>query len=74
MKNLLVGNGLNIQFDHTNYTIFESINSASLEECVYYYFNDSECEEIRALLPKLESQHILKMKSVKAFWGEMYED
>lgn len=57
-----------------DFHIFESINSASLEECVYYYFNDSECDEIRALLPKLESDNILKMKSVKDFWREMYED
>ena len=57
-----------------DFHIFEVINSVDLDECVYYYLNDSDCDEIRCLLPKLESEHILKFKSLKEFWREIYEN
>ena len=56
-----------------DFHIFESINNADLSECIYYYFNDSDCDLIKELLPQLNSQRKLKFLPVKAFWEEHNE-
>ena len=56
-----------------DFHIFESINIADLDECVYYFFEENECDIIKNLLPILDKQKKLKFKSVKAFWEECYE-
>lgn len=57
-----------------DFHIFESINAATLEECTYYFFNDSECDIIKNLLPTLNDQGKITFKSVKTFWEGYYEE
>lgn len=56
-----------------DFHIFESINAANLKECVYYFFNENECDVIKNLLPTLDEQSRLKFKSVKTFWEDYSE-
>ena len=56
-----------------DFHIFETIDSASLESCTYYFFNKSECDMIKSLLPNLDVQGKLSFKSVKLFWEQFYE-
>ena len=51
-----------------DFHIFETINSAKLNSCVFYYFNESECEKIADLLPTLANDGVLHFRSAKAFW------
>ena len=53
--------------------IFESINTSNIEECVYFYFNKSNCDMIRELLPELNVQGKIQFLPVKEFWEECYE-
>ena len=39
-----------------DFHIFESINKSNIEECIYYYFNENDCEMIKKLLPELNAQ------------------
>lgn len=57
-----------------DFHIFESINLADLEECVYYFFDKSECNIIRNILPTLFEQGKLKFESVETFWENCYEN
>ena len=56
-----------------DFHIFESIDAADLEKCVYYFFNENECDIIKNLLPTLYEQRKLKFESVKAFWEDCRE-
>lgn len=56
-----------------DFHIFETIDLASLETCTYYFFNESECDMIKSLLPNLDVQGKLSFKSVKLFWEQFYE-
>ena len=53
--------------------IFESINTSNIEECVYFYFNKSNCDMIRELLPELNVQGKIQFLPVKEIWEECYE-
>lgn len=57
-----------------DFHIFESINLADLEECVYYFFDKSECKIIKNILPTLFEQGKLKFESVETFWENCYEN
>lgn len=57
-----------------DFHIFESINAADLESCTYYFFNRSECDVIKDLLPTLSGQGKLNFQSVKEFWERYYEE
>lgn len=57
-----------------DFHIFESINVADLEECVYYFFDKNECSIIKNLLPTLFEQGKLKFESVETFWENCYEN
>lgn len=57
-----------------DFHIFESINLADLKECVYYFFDISECNIIRNILPTLFEQGKLKFESVETFWENCYEN
>lgn len=56
-----------------DFHIFESINKSNIEECIYYYFNENDCEMIKKLLPELNAQGKVRFLSVKEFWEEHYE-
>lgn len=57
-----------------DFHIFESINLADLEKCIYYFFDKSECNIIRNILPNLFEQGKLKFESVETFWENCYEN
>lgn len=56
-----------------DFHIFESINNSIVDECIYYYFSDSDCGIIKSLLPNLDAQGKIRFMSVKTFWEECYE-
>lgn len=56
-----------------DFHIFESIDSSALEHCTYYFFNQTECDMIRKLLPTLDQQNKLEFNSVQSFWEKCYE-
>lgn len=56
-----------------DFHIFESVNDSDIDKCVYYYFDESECDKIKELLPELNVQGKLEFLSVKAFWENCYE-
>lgn len=53
---------------YNDYHLFEIINNAALEKCIFYYYNDSECERIKRLLPQLNTEKRLVFQSAKKFW------
>lgn len=56
-----------------DFHIFESVNDSDIDKCVYYYFDESECDKIKELLPELNVKGKLEFLSVKAFWENCYE-
>lgn len=56
-----------------DFHIFESINTAALSMCTYYFFNENECDVVKGLLPTLSDQGKIRFKSVKEFW-EKYDE
>ena len=56
-----------------DFHIFESVNDSDSDKCVYYYFDESECDKIKELLPELNVQGKIEFLSVKAFWENCYE-
>lgn len=56
-----------------DFHIFESVNDSDIDKCVYYYFDESECDKIKELLPELNIQGKIEFLSVKAFWENCYE-
>lgn len=60
-------------FPWNDFHIFESVNDSDIDKCVYYYFDESECDKIKELLPELNVQGKIEFLSVKAFWENCYE-
>lgn len=56
-----------------DFHIFESVNDSDIDKCVYYYFDESECDKIKELLPELNVQGKIEFLFVKAFWENCYE-
>ncbi|APC40831.1 hypothetical protein [Clostridium estertheticum] len=54
---------------YNDYHLFEIIDNAKINECIYYFFDSSECNIIEKLLLKLKAEKKLEFKSVKEFWG-----
>lgn len=53
---------------YNDYHLFEMIDNAKLSECIFFYYDYSECERIKILLPQKEVERKLVFKSVKEFW------
>lgn len=83
MKHLLVGNGINIQFDPNDYTtqqivlglspwndfhIFEAIDQSAIESCTFYYFSEEQCQKVISLLPRINQKGSLHFSSAQEFW------
>ncbi len=51
-----------------DFHIFESIDSSAVSNCIYYYFNDYECYEIKNLLPTLSKNDQLKFVPANTLW------
>ena len=51
-----------------DFHIFESIDSANISSCTFWYYNEEECEEVRKLLPTISRADKLEFKNVKEFW------
>ena len=56
---------------YNDYHIFEMIESAKLLKCKFYYYNESECERIKTLLPNLYRKRKLEFLNVKNFWERL---
>lgn len=56
---------------YNDYHLFEIIDNSNIDECVYFYFEEADCDRIKSLLSKLKSKEKLSFKSVKEFWGDM---
>lgn len=56
---------------YNDYHLFEIIDNSNIDECTYFYFDESDCDRIESLLLKLKSDGKLYFKSVKEFWREM---
>lgn len=48
--------------------IFEAIDSAEVEDCIYYYFSESDAAEVERLLPNLKRKCRIRFSPVKSFW------
>lgn len=56
---------------YNDYHLFEIIDNAKINECIYYFFHSSECNTIEKLFLKLKAERKLKFKSVIEFWRNM---
>lgn len=56
-----------------DFHIFEAINKAKLNKCIYYFYNFEEIEEIKILLPDLIKNNSLEFFDAKLFWGKYNE-
>ena len=56
---------------YNDYHLFEMVNNATLEKCIFYYYNNSECERIKLLLPQFNTEKKLEFQSAKEFWKEL---
>lgn len=54
-----------------DFHIFETINNATLDNCIFYYFNENECDTIKNLLPSLTATNKLQFEYVKKFWENL---
>ena len=54
-----------------DFHIFETINNANLDNCIFYYFNENECDTIKNLLPSLAATNKLHFEYVKKFWENL---
>lgn len=54
-----------------DFHIFETIDNANLDNCLFYYYNEDECETIKSLLPSLSAKNRLHFKCVKTFWEDL---
>lgn len=55
-----------------DFHIFEAIDAADLEKCVYYYHSDQQRAVIESHLPLLCGRGALVFQSAKAFWENCY--
>jgi len=53
---------------YNDYHLFEMIDSANLTICTFYFYDETECERIKLLLPQLCTAGKLVFKSVRDFW------
>ena len=56
---------------YNDYHLFEIIDNSNIDECTYFYFDESDFDRITSLLLKLKSEGKLYFKSVKEFWRGM---
>ena len=55
-----------------DFHIFEAIDAADLEKCVYYYHSEHQCATIETLLPSLSKRGAVVFESANAFWENCY--
>lgn len=56
---------------YNDYHLFEIIDNSNIDECVYFYFDESDCYRIKLLLSTIRSRKKLSFKSVEEFWRDM---
>lgn len=54
-----------------DFHIFETIDNANLDNCLFYYYSEDECETIKSLLPSLSAKNKLNFRCVKNFWEDL---
>lgn len=56
---------------YNDYHLFNIIDSARLDECIYYFFSEDERSKVEQIFPKLNKIGKLKFKNVQDFWRNM---
>lgn len=56
-----------------DFHIFEAVDNANIEKCIYYYNSEKACSRICQLLPRLNRLNRIELKNVKLFWEKMNE-
>lgn len=56
-----------------DFHIFEAVDNANIMHCTYYFFDKSQCDVVRRLLPKLNSENKILFESSTEFWRKQYE-
>lgn len=51
-----------------DFHIFESINNANIDKCIYYYHSEEQCEKVKKLLPNLFDKDKIKFSKTDEFW------
>lgn len=51
-----------------DFHIFESINNANIDKCIYYCCSQEQCEKVKELLPNLFATHKIEFVETKEFW------
>lgn len=51
-----------------DFHIFESINNANIDKCIYYYYSEEQCEKVKELLPNLSATGKVEFVETKEFW------
>ena len=54
-----------------DYHIFESINAANIEKCIFWFYSEGDCLAVEKLLPTLKANGILFFRDAKDFWSKM---
>ena len=53
---------------YNDYHLFNIIDDADIDECIYYLYSESERDKVKEIFPKLYSNGRLKFESVQGFW------
>lgn len=56
---------------YNDFHIFETIDNSNIKECIYYFYDEKECFDIKLLLPNLKNMNKLIFKSVVDFWRSL---
>jgi len=56
---------------YNDYHLFDIIDNSALDECVYYYFTQSEQNKVESIFPQLNKCGKLQFKSVQEFWRDL---
>lgn len=51
-----------------DFHIFESVNNANIDRCVYYYYSEEQCKKVKELLPNLFATGKIEFVETKEFW------
>ena len=54
-----------------DFHIFTAIDAANLDSCTYFYFSETEMNQVQSLLPILHGSNKLSFRDAKLFWAKM---
>lgn len=56
---------------YNDYHLFDIIDNACIDECIYYFFSPNEKIKVESRFPKLKKSQKLKLTNVQDFWRTM---